>query len=256
MIPALGRLARYGVASVFGGLPLYVPAPLDTPVAIATSLRAVVIVVRIACWCPPNPRWPLPLAALAQPPGLLALGLVFDNTPIELRYLTFALPFAMIALAGGLSGFPRLAALTLATQAVSIVGLALAPATMQPARQAAAEVARLAEPGTVILLPRGDDGVGVPGAFTLYTRPDARLLLVHPDDTVATIDTRPGDTRHVMIVALTQDGASRAITPTLKHLAAGWERIGTGSWASAYRRVSAPERSETDPYPPDPPRTS
>ena len=38
-------------------------------------------------------------AAVAPPIGLLLLGAVFNNTPIELRYLSFGLPFVALLLA-------------------------------------------------------------------------------------------------------------------------------------------------------------
>ena len=99
-------------------------------------------------------------AALAPPIGLLLLGATFNNTPIELRYLSFGLPF--VALLAGLPAYHgrgsavlhgRLAArfcrlrvpvlpLMMATQLAAIGGLLLAPRTMQPARTTAAEAAR------------------------------------------------------------------------------------------------------------------
>ena len=42
---------------------------------------------------------PFPLLAAAAPAGLLLLGLVFGNTPIEIRYLAFSLPFLALFLA-------------------------------------------------------------------------------------------------------------------------------------------------------------
>ena len=44
-------------------------------------------------------RWSLAIAAAAPSIGLLLLGLVFHNTPIELRYLAFATPFVALLLA-------------------------------------------------------------------------------------------------------------------------------------------------------------
>ena len=42
------------------------------------------------------------MAAAAPPLGLLLLGFVFDNAPIELRYLAFATPFIGLLLAAAL----------------------------------------------------------------------------------------------------------------------------------------------------------
>jgi hypothetical protein len=255
-LPALLRLARYGVAAVFGGLPLYVPAPGDIAVAAAVGALGIGILFLIARWGAPMARWPPLAAALAQPAGLLGLGILFNNTPIELRYLSFALPFAMIALAGALAARPVLGAVTLGVQALSILGLALAPATMQPTRHAAIEAGILAAPGSVTLLPWGDDGVGIPGGFAIHALPDTRLLLIRRTDTADTANARLADARHVVVVTLSQDGGARAVAPLIESLTQGWEPIATGRWASAYRRIIPPARSETDPYHPDPPRTS
>ncbi len=55
---------------------------------------------------------------------------------------------------------------------------------MQPARAAAAEAASLAG-GGIVLLPRGNDGVGIAGAFGIEAPPALPLLLVRPGDPVA-----------------------------------------------------------------------
>ena len=105
---ALPRLARYAVANLFGGLPLYVPAPAQRLTALALALLALACAGLIAArWrriaASAAARRLLLAAALAPPVGLLALGAVFDNTPIELRYLAFAVPFATLLLAGALA---------------------------------------------------------------------------------------------------------------------------------------------------------
>ena len=115
------------------------------------------------------------LAALAPLVGLLLLGAIFNNTPIEVRYLTFSTPFVGLLLAGALR--PRGAAFVLAVQAASLVGLMLAPQTMQPAGAAAHAAAALVEDG-VVLLPRGNDGVGIVGAFAIEAPPALPLLLI------------------------------------------------------------------------------
>ena len=142
------------------------------------------------------------LLAAATPAGLLALGVVFRNTPIEIRYLAFALPWVALAIAPAL---PRvLLALWLGVGGVAVAGLMLAPATMQPQGRAA----RLASayPGAVVALPYGNDGVGVPGPF-IAASPDAmRLILLRPGDAVP-----PGAVR----VAIRADQASRAVAATM-----------------------------------------
>ena len=72
----------------------------------------------------------------------LLLGVIFNSTPIELRYLAFATPFAGLLLAGALrparlrraSWCLGLGGALLAIQAVALVGLMTRQETMQPAR--------------------------------------------------------------------------------------------------------------------------
>ncbi len=180
------RLAKYAAASVLGGLPLYVPERLSGVMggASAAVLAAMALLVLLR-WrrigAPPE-RALLGGLVVATPAGLLLLGMVFDTTPIELRYLAFATPYAALLLAGALAGLERKVGVAcgvtvLALQAAAIAGLLLRPETMQPMREAAREAARL-DPGTVVLLPRGNDGVGLVGAFISEAPDDVRLLLV------------------------------------------------------------------------------
>jgi hypothetical protein len=126
-----------------------------------------------------RPLFPmLAAAAIAPPVGLLLLGIVFNNTPIELRYLSFAVPFAALLLSGALAERRWLALVPLALQAAAIAGLLFRPETMQPMRDAAREAAALADAQTVVLLPRGPDGVGIVGAFVTEAPDRLRLLLI------------------------------------------------------------------------------
>jgi len=129
------------------------------------------------------------LAALAPPAGLLVLGALFNSTPIEIRYLTFANPFVGLLLAGAL-GF-RGGAVLLCVQAASIAGLMLAPQTMQPARAAGAAAAALAGDG-VVLLPRAMMASRVVGGFAIEAPPALPLLLVRRDETARQIRARIG----------------------------------------------------------------
>ena len=67
-------------------------------------------------------------------------------------------------------------------QAAGLAGLMTRPETMQPARATAAAASRLA-PGGLVLLPRGNDGVGIVGAFAIESPPAQRLLVVDPGRT-------------------------------------------------------------------------
>jgi hypothetical protein len=183
----LVRLGKYGAASIAGGLPLYVPDALAAPVSGATALilaaAGLLIVARWRFIASPAARALLGGAVIATPAGLLLLGLAFDNTPIELRYLAFATPYAALLLAGALASLPRAVAAAcgtsvLALQAAAIAGLLVRPETMQPMRDAAREAARLDHGQTVLLLPRGNDGVGLVGAFVTESPDTLRLMLV------------------------------------------------------------------------------
>nr|WP_294560720.1 hypothetical protein [uncultured Rhodopila sp.] len=119
-------------------------------------------------------------------------------------------------------------------QAASIAGLLLSPRTMQPARAAAAEAARLVGDG-IIILPRGNDGVGIPGAFGIEAPPALPLLLVRPGDPVA---ERVASWHRVVVVTLTQDRDSAATVPLLRAAlnAANWRQVAIGGGVEVYER--------------------
>jgi len=171
---ALALLAKDSGAALFGGLPLYA-GRFSAAVALALAVLSViclVCVLRRRHAHAPFFAW----LAFATPCGLFMLGLLCGNTPIEIRYLAFSLPYLALLLAPAL---PRLLLVcVLALQMVAILGLAIAPATMQP--QAAAARAAAVFPNTVVLLPFGNDGVGIPGPFIAAAPDDMRILLLHP----------------------------------------------------------------------------
>jgi hypothetical protein len=90
-----------------------------------------------------------------------------------------------------------------------MLGLILRPETMQPARRLARQAAALAGPGGVIVLPRGNDGVGVVGPFLAELPDSARVLLVSETDTRLTLRARM-PAGPVVLALLGEDGASRA----------------------------------------------
>ncbi|HTB43046.1 MAG TPA: glycosyltransferase family 39 protein [Acetobacteraceae bacterium] len=245
---ALQRLARYAAATLFGGLPLYVSPPAQpvATAAVATLALATVALVAVR-WRhvarAPAARRSLAAAAAAPPIGLLVLGLVFHNTPIELRYLAFSTPFAALLLAGALASLPRLPrraaiALLLTLQAAALAGLMTRPETMQPARATAAAVAHIAQ-GGLVLLPRGNDGVGIVGAFAIESPPTQRLLVIDPDETPGEILVRIGEARRVVLALLAQDDASRATLPAMRAAVSGpcWRRIADGFNVAAFDRI-------------------
>ncbi len=215
---ALALLAKDSGAAWFGGLPLY--AGRAGPV-VALALLALFAACLAAIIHRRAPHGLLfTLAAAAMPAGLLTLGLIFNNTPIEIRYLAFSLPFLALLLAGAL---PRpLLLCVLAVQACAIAGLAFAPSTMQPQGLAALAAARAASPGTLVLVPFGNDGVGVPGPFIAAAPDRMSMELVRgtPPDVAAY--------RRVIVAMIAADDASRATTRRLlaSFPAQCWQRGG------------------------------
>jgi hypothetical protein len=184
----------------------------------------------------PSGRRMFALAALAPGVGLLILGAIFNNTPIEVRYLAFSAPFVGLLLAGALS--VRGAAVVLAVQAISIAGLMLAPQTMQPAGAAAQAAAALVEDG-VVLLPRGNDGVGVVGAFAIESPPALPLLLILADATPEQIRARVRPWHRVVLALLEQDAASRAASEAMRTALTGpgWREVARGPNVAVYERT-------------------
>jgi hypothetical protein len=184
----------------------------------------------------------VPLAALtlATPAGLLALGFIFHNTPIEIRYLAFSLPYLALLIA---AGTPRpFQALLWKIQLAAIIGLALSPLTAQPQRAAAREAAALSTSGTLTLVPFGNDGVGIPGPFlweALASGPESlTILLIHPNaQPNLTAQTR------LLLVTLIQDDDSRdATTQTRARLAASpcWRPQTTTPLVRLYQNICPP----------------
>ena len=240
LLPALGRLARYGAANLTGGLALYVPEaarPIAAGVLACGLLGLAALGIRRWNRIATAPmRRLLAAAALGPPLGVLALGVIFDNTPIELRYLSFATPFVALLVAAARPGRIVLAAI-LAVQAAAIAGLILRPETMQPAREAANAAATLAQEG-VVLVPRGNDGIGIVGAFASEAPPALLLLAIGPDETPDGIRGRVAPFRRVVLALLAQDAASQAAIPRMRaaFMHPGWREVGIGLNVIAYQR--------------------
>ena len=245
------RLARYGAANVVGGLPLYVGGPAGQIVAVALALLLLALAgLTIWRWREIGnsaARWLLIMAAAAPPVGLLVLGVTFRSTPIELRYLAFAVPFIALLLAGAVASLPRrprhaVCGLVLAVQALSLAGMMTRPETMQPARAAATAAAALASDG-VVLLPRGNDGVGIVGAFAIEASPTLPLMVVGKDQTAEDVRARAGGLHRVVLALLGQDDDSRATLPIMRQAFADpcWRAAGTGFDVVAFELVCAAE---------------
>jgi hypothetical protein len=185
-------------------------------------------------------------AARAPPIGLLLLGAIFNNTPIELRYLSFGLPFvallvsrAIAARPGGVRRTPVPLIIILAVQCASIAGLLLSPRTMQPARSAAIEAAPLVGDG-VVLLPAGNDGVGIVGAFGIEAPPALPILVLRPTDAIA---GRIAPYHRVVVATLAQDRDSVATIVNLKAalVPPDWHRVAIGTNLEVYERTDKGE---------------
>jgi hypothetical protein len=186
----------------------------------------------------------LALAAGAPPVGLIVLGLVFNSTPIELRYLAFSTPFIGLLLAGALASVPRraglaLGALVACTQALALLGLLTRPETMQPARATAAAAAALAGRGGLVLLPRGNDGVGVVGPFLAESPDWLRVLIVRQEMTPHGLATMAKVYPRVVLALIGVDDKSRAVLPVMRAAFANscWRQAGSGVNVVAFDRI-------------------
>jgi hypothetical protein len=248
LLGSLPRLSEYSAANLFGGLPLYVPVAARQ--AVAASLAAVAVLLVgfiIQRWHrigTPRARALLTLGVLAPPIGLLLLGLACNSTPIELRYLAFATPFAGLLLAGALASLPRgwclgLGCALMAIQAGALHGLMTRQETMQPAQATAAAAAALAN-GGVVLLPRGNDGVGVVGAFINAAPDRLHLSIAEQTDTRQQLAARIGGADRVVLALIGVDAASRATSTMLRadfSTDPCWREAGIGFNVLAFDRV-------------------
>jgi hypothetical protein len=84
---------------------------------------------------------------------------------------------------------------------------------MQPAARTARDAAALAGAGTLVLVPFGNDGVGIPGPFIAATPSSLMVQIVR-----AAIPALPADSarfHRVIIANIEVDAASRALIPRL-----------------------------------------
>ena len=197
---ALALLAKDSGATIFGGLPLYA-GRFGTVVTLALAILFLTCIGYVLHHRRAHASL-FSLTAIATPCGLFALGLIFGNTPIEIRYLAVSTPFLALLFAQAL---PRpLLALMLLVQTCAIAGLAFAPATMQPQARAARFATQAAATyNALVLLPYGNDGVGIPGPFIATAPDNMRILLLHPGTRVPDEPT--------VLAAVAIDNESRAV---------------------------------------------
>ena len=123
-------------------------------------------------------------------------------------------------------------------QALALAGLLIRPETMQPAHATAAAAATLAGPLALVVLPRGNDGVGVPGPFLAVAPDGMRVLLVGRDATVDRIAALAAGFPRVVLALLGPDADSRAVLPLMRAAFAGpcWHPAGVGFNVVAFQR--------------------
>lgn len=247
ILPALKLLGQFNAANIFGGLPLYAEGlgRLALGAALAGLLLAGAAVVAWR-WRGLGPtRWLWLGGFMAPSAGLLLLGAMAGNTPVELRYLAFAAPFAALLLAGAAGAValrhPRAAlagfALLLAVQGAGIAGMALHPATRQAYRDAIATLSPALGPETLLLVPRGNDGVGIVVATLREAPSDQPMLLLR--DGVALPSSLTAYRRLVVLGITDRDGVRQA-EAALAALRAdpAWRDAGT-PWRDARRGFAA-----------------
>jgi Dolichyl-phosphate-mannose-protein mannosyltransferase len=216
---ALGRAIG---GALLGGLPLYVGGVLRVLVGLLLAvLLGATLAVPVVRWRRIEPRdardlWGM--AVLAAPLGLVAMGLASNSMPVEIRYLIFALPpFALLLAAAlrGADGGRVLRCTVLAVQALSVAGLILRPETMQPEGAAAYAAMGAAGPNGLVLLPRGNDGVGLVAAFATAAPDGLRIALLEPGTALAELRRAAAEGR-VAVVLLAVDRESRSVSSAIK----------------------------------------
>ncbi len=211
---ALAHLVRDQAAAMLGGLPKYVPSPLSGAIAVGLGLfllLLLVLIIRIRL--DTERKTLLAVGALAPPIGLLSLGLAFHTMPFEIRYLWLGLPFIGLLLAAALAPHQRIRALLIALNLAALIGLALAPQTMQPGTRLARRSARAAGVSGLVIIPFGNDGVGIPGPFISASPARATILVARraTPGLLAIADAYP----RIILPDLTVDRTSRIFTPAL-----------------------------------------
>jgi hypothetical protein len=226
LLHALVLIAKDVGAAIFGGLPLYAGS-------YAAPVAGSLFLLFIICLNTASKPALFTVTALATPIGLFLLGLVFNNTPIEIRYLAFSIPsFALI-----LATIPKpLLAILILVESLGTTGLAFAPATMQPQALAAREAAAQSTPSTLTLVPYGNDGVGIPGPLIVAAPNSLTIELIKSAPNLAQLPP------HIILATITADESSRAtIAAARAALAANpcWRRAATTPHIQSFTRVCA-----------------
>ncbi len=232
---ATALLVRDEGAALFGGLPIYAggAGPWVTTWLAAFMAVCAFYIYRLRT----SDTALLVVAAIATPLGLLALGAIFNNTPIEIRYCAFSLPFIAILLAQSLPLNLRDA--VMAIEVLAILGLAIAPSTMQPQGLAAREAALNDHPLT--LVPFGNDGVGIPGPFIAAAPETMRLQLVRGN----ILPDLSGE-QQITLATIAIDNASKNYLPSLKaQLAENWQLVAATNLTWTYTKRSVNQQGQS-----------
>ncbi len=265
---AVPRLAEFQVASLFGGLPLYAEGVGRLAIGagiLALALLTLAAVLLARPWRA-DPRIRLLAAAAAAPAlGLLCLGMMFNNTPIELRYLCFGIPFIALLIAWA-CGQGRGWARTLSGYVIGVVqciaivthgdrirddaarpGGAARAAAHRGGADAAADNSAAREgayeatppPRTRWRWCRSATTASASSALFGSEAPAALpVLVIRATDPAATLADRVAGYRCVILVLLGQDRDSTATLPIMHEgfTRPGWRRITAGSYIEVYQR--------------------
>jgi 4-amino-4-deoxy-L-arabinose transferase-like glycosyltransferase len=226
----IAALAHAAGGALFGGVPLYLPSGL-VRAALAVGLGillGLLLLLPFLVWQRLRRRVPhhlFALAAIAPVLGLGLMGLIAGSVPVEIRYLSFAIPPFALLLAAALDCLPRrlaggLLGTVLSVQACAIAGLMTRPETMQPEATAARAAWEAVGSEGLVLLPRGNDGVGVVSAFLTASPGTMHVMLVSPGTAPAALTASlcfPPWPR-VTMAAIAVDRDSRATLPLLRQL--------------------------------------
>ena len=95
----------------------------------------------------------------------------------------------------------------------------------------------------MVLLPHGNDGVGIVGAFAVEAPPALRLLVIGRDASPAQIRALASDYPRATLALLGQDAASRATTVLMRQAFADpcWRQAGGAGNVLAFDRVCGTE---------------
>ena len=91
----------------------------------------------------------------------------------------------------------------------------------------------------VVLVPHGNDGIGIVGAFAAEAPPALKLLIVGPAESPDSIRTRAAPFHRVVLALLAQDAASQAAILAMRaaFVHPGWREVEIGLNVVAYQRI-------------------